>query len=60
MPNTEDINKDNTLNETDAYYEYHAELNPENMNFNNPYITECCQQARMMNWYPVPYSHRGL
>lgn len=40
LPNTEDINRDNTLNENDAYYEYHVPLKPGQMNFNNPYITD--------------------
>ncbi len=26
LPNTEDVNHDNTLNETEAYYEYHVKL----------------------------------
>ncbi len=50
LPNTEDLNKDNTLNETDAYYEYHVELNPENMDINNPYITEVVR-GKDVNWY---------
>jgi cell surface protein SprA len=40
LPNTEDINRDNTLNENDAYYEYHVPLHPAGMNSNNKYITD--------------------
>lgn len=29
MPNTEDINQDNTLNELESYYEYYIDLSPE-------------------------------
>jgi cell surface protein SprA len=40
LPNTEDINKDNTLNENDAYYEYHVPIHREDLNTENPYITD--------------------
>jgi cell surface protein SprA len=40
LPNTEDINRDNTLNENDAYYEYHVSLNPSELNSNSGYITD--------------------
>ena len=40
-PDTEDINDDNTLNETNSYYEYEVDLRPENMDIGlNPYITD--------------------
>jgi cell surface protein SprA len=50
LPNTEDINRDNTLNETDAYYEYHVELRPERMNTDNKYINEIVR-GKDVNWY---------
>ncbi len=50
LPNTEDINRDNTLNETDAYYEYHVELNPGNLNNDNPFITDIVR-GKDVNWY---------
>ena len=40
LPTTEDINRDNTLNENEAYFEYHTALRPENLNFDNPYISD--------------------
>jgi cell surface protein SprA len=43
MPNTEDINKDNTLNELESYYEYFIELTPDAINENavgQNYITD--------------------
>jgi cell surface protein SprA len=43
LPNQEDINRDNTLNETESYYEYRVKLDPTNINQNNVgnnYITD--------------------
>ncbi len=40
LPTTEDINRDNTLNENEAYFEYHTTLKPNNLNFDNPYISD--------------------
>lgn len=37
-PDNEDINKDNTLNETEAYYQYRVKLYPGMDVENNPYI----------------------
>jgi cell surface protein SprA len=50
LPNTEDINRDNTLNETDAYYEYHVTLTPEEMNAENGYISDIVR-GDGVNWY---------
>ncbi|MBN2481123.1 MAG: cell surface protein SprA [Bacteroidales bacterium] len=50
LPNTEDINRDNTLNETESYYEYHIPLKPGVMNFENNYITEIVR-GKDVNWY---------
>jgi cell surface protein SprA len=50
LPNTEDINEDNTLNETDAYYEYHMTLKPEEMNLENKYITDVVR-GKDVNWF---------
>ena len=50
LPNTEDINRDNTLNETDAYYEYHVRLEPEVMNSANNYITDIVT-GKDVKWY---------
>lgn len=43
LPNQEDINRDNTLNENESYYEYRIKLDPTNINENNVgnnYITD--------------------
>ena len=31
LPDMEDINRDNTLSETESYYQYHVSLRPEDM-----------------------------
>jgi cell surface protein SprA len=50
LPTTEDINRDNTLNETEAYFEYHTELRPGKLNFENQYITDIIAGDNV-NWY---------
>jgi cell surface protein SprA len=35
IPNIEDINKDNTLNETENYYQYRIKISPQDINQNN-------------------------
>ncbi|HHN48883.1 MAG TPA: cell surface protein SprA, partial [Bacteroidales bacterium] len=40
LPNTEDINRDNTLNEAERYYQYVIELRPEKMEIGNSYIAD--------------------
>lgn len=40
IPNTEDINFDNTLNESEKYYEYIVNLDPNNMEVGQNYITD--------------------
>lgn len=51
LPNTEDINRDNTLNENDAYYEYRVSLNPNEMNLDNPYVTDVVKGKDSVYWY---------
>ncbi len=40
LPNAEDINNDNTLNEAERYFQYQIELKPENMRVGTNYITD--------------------
>ena len=40
LPNVEDINRDNTLSETERYYQYRVELNPNRMTVGQNYITD--------------------
>ncbi len=62
LPNQEDINRDNTLNETESYYEYRIKMDPTNVNPNNVgnnYITDVYQtsvttkdgRTRPITWY---------
>jgi len=40
LPNVEDINNDNTLNEAERYFQYQVELKPEYMQVGSNYITD--------------------
>ena len=40
LPNNEDINDDNTLNQVDAYYEYKVDLSPQNLESTKKYIVD--------------------
>ena len=40
VPNMEDINNDNTLNEDERYYQYVINLSPDNMKIGESYITD--------------------
>ncbi|MEW6469132.1 MAG: cell surface protein SprA [Bacteroidota bacterium] len=62
IPNTEDINRNNNLNETESYYQYKVKINPTDIdpnNVGNNYITNVFQmstpgvngQTKVVNWY---------
>jgi cell surface protein SprA len=62
LPNQEDINRDNTLNESESYYEYRIKLDPTHINasnIGNNYITDVYQtyvttkdgRSRPITWY---------
>jgi len=40
LPDTEDINRDNTMNEINAYYEYSIDMEPNMVVGSHPYITD--------------------
>lgn len=40
LPNVEDINRDNTLNEQERYFQYKIRLTPDRMNIGENYITD--------------------
>lgn len=40
QPDVEDVNRDNTMNTIDSYYEYEVDLAPNSMNLNHPYIVD--------------------
>lgn len=61
LPDTEDINGDNTLNETEAFYRYHFELRPEKMKVGENFISDITTaQVELANgeigevkWYQI-------
>ncbi|WP_299526938.1 cell surface protein SprA [Winogradskyella sp.] len=40
QPDVEDINRDNTMNTIDSYFEYEVDINPAALNINNPQIND--------------------
>ncbi|MFD2822217.1 cell surface protein SprA [Lacinutrix iliipiscaria] len=40
QPDVEDINRDNTMNTIDSYFEYELDITPTDLNINNPYIVD--------------------
>jgi cell surface protein SprA len=40
LPNVEDLNRDNTLSETERYFQYQIELDPDKMKVGENYITD--------------------
>ena len=40
QPDVEDINRDNTMNTIDSYFEYEIDITPSNLNPNNPRIND--------------------
>ncbi|WP_178987357.1 T9SS outer membrane translocon Sov/SprA [Winogradskyella schleiferi] len=40
QPDVEDINRDNTMNTIDSYFEYEIDVNPNVLNINNPIIND--------------------
>ncbi|MGB8490840.1 MAG: cell surface protein SprA, partial [Bacteroidales bacterium] len=40
LPDMEDINRDNTLSETESYYQYRVSLRPQNMQIGSNYIVD--------------------
>jgi cell surface protein SprA len=66
IPDGEDINRDNTLSETESYFQYRINLRPENMNVGENFITDEIEstvklkngQTSSVKWYQfkVPVS----
>ncbi len=40
LPTVEDVNRDNTMNTIDSYFEYTIDISPESLTLDNPLITE--------------------
>jgi len=59
MPDVEDINQDNTLNEEEAYFQYRVSLRPSEMNLDNEFINDIVtsqvtlknKQTAEVKWY---------
>ena len=43
QPDVEDINRDNTMNTIDSYFEYELDITPSSLNIGNPYINDIKQ-----------------
>ncbi len=50
LPSAEDINRDNTLNETETYFQYKVELTPQQLNIENSSITDYIN-TKNVTWY---------
>ena len=59
-PDVEDINRDNTMNTIDSYFEYELEISPNSLaNLNNPYIIDRKEKnvdlpngtSKLVRWY---------
>ncbi len=56
LPNNEDLNNDNTINELEAYYEYEIDLRPGEMEVGRNYIIDkvtTTQSGDQVNWYLI-------
>ena len=59
QPNTEDLNRDHTLSETESYYQYKVRLDPDEMIVGSNYISDILETSvktengdtRSINWY---------
>ena len=49
QPDAEDVNRDNTMNTIDSYFEYELDITPATLNIDNPYIVDIKDnQARVL------------
>jgi cell surface protein SprA len=54
VPDLEDIDRNNTLNETQGYYQYKVSLDPDSMTLDHPYIVQKKENKGPLNntdWY---------
>ncbi len=66
LPNTEDINRDNTLNKSEAYFQYRVSIRPEDLRVGHNYVVDSVRtsvkfpngEQSSVNWYQfrVPLS----
>jgi cell surface protein SprA len=58
-PNTEDINSDNTLNENESFYEYHADISPARLKVGTGFVVDSVSdvtklangKSSTVNWF---------
>lgn len=60
LPDAEDINRDNTMNEADNYYQYRISLRPQDMVIGTNYIVDAhtnqvniLNQSKQVTWYKL-------
>ena len=59
LPNTEDLNRDNTLNKSEAYYQYRVSIRPEDLRVGHNYVVDSIRttvkfpngEQSSVNWY---------
>ncbi|WP_417861179.1 cell surface protein SprA [Winogradskyella sediminis] len=61
QPDVEDINRDNTMNTIDSYYQYEVDITPASLTLDNPYINDIKKNVQVVlpngdvrndvNWY---------
>ncbi len=54
QPDVEDINRDNTMNTIDSYFEYELEISPSSLNINNEFIVDTKNVESQSNQRIVP------
>ena len=47
QPDVEDINRDNTMNTIDSYYQYEVDITPSSLNLDNPYINDVKENVQV-------------
>ena len=47
QPDVEDINRDNTMNTIDSYFEYEIDITPSSLNMDNPYINDIKENVQV-------------
>ena len=59
LPNTEDLNRDNTLNKSESYYQYRVSIRPEDLRVGHNYVVDSIRtsvkfpngEQSSVNWY---------
>ncbi|MDW7690719.1 cell surface protein SprA [Flammeovirgaceae bacterium SG7u.111] len=56
LPDNEDLNKDNTVQDVEQYYQYKVELDPNSLGLDHPYVVDKVvgeneENGEQVNWY---------